>query len=349
MLDDLHQGSENELLSELALLEKAYQLFERKLYADVMDNLSELVLKPVPTETRRDAKQLYMRAAEEEMKQLYQSERYGELTALYESNADKWPDILNPEVVLLTALAHKHLKQYAQALMIFEQIKLYDLSQESKGQYILGSAQCFMAGKNIKNAQRVLLKYKEESLRPIDQQRAIMLLADTYLDEGLHGDAILLYRSLIKGKQYLLNYELSRVYLSIGKISRMNGHYGQAEASLKNSIRLVEKDKEYPVLLQQAYIGLGEIYHDEKRYQLAAESYQRGFDLGYGPEQEDYWESRYRLAISYMESGENTKAESIFNEVSGEGDPQLQQMAQIRLGSLGLEKHLKKLLLDSEH
>jgi FimV-like protein len=157
-----------------------------------------------------------------------------------------------------------------------------------------------------------------------------------------------LYRSLIKGEPHLLNHELAKVYLSISKISGLNGRPSRAEAALKDSIRMMGKDTEYPILLQQAYMGLGEIYHDEKRYGLAAQSYQHGFDLGYGPEQKDYWENRYRLAISYMESGESAKAESIFNEVSGEGDPQLQQMAQIRLGSLGLEKHLKKLLIHPE-
>lgn len=349
ILEDLSEGGGDEPLSELALLEKAYQLYERKQYGEVMESLKDLILKTIPTETRRDAKQLYMRAAEKEMEQLHHDHRYGELIDLYEAHQGTWPDIINPEVMLFIALAFKDLQKYGQAVSTFETIKLYDLNQVSKGRYIMGLAESYLAENDLKAAQKVLLKYKDEALKAIDEQRAIMFLADTYMEEGRNEEAQSLYRSLIKREPRLPNNELAKVFFSLGHISMITKNYDQAEKAFKQSIKWAETETNRQSLFHAAYIGLGNVYHNQGRFRQAAVLYEKGFSLGYGPDQKDYWEDRFRLAVTYMKVGDNKKAETILNEISEEGDPILQQMAQIRLGSIGLEKHLKRLSINVEH
>jgi len=70
--------------------------------------------------------------------------------------------------------------------------------------------------------------------------------------------------------------------------------------------------------------------------------------LGYGPDKKNYWESRFRLSLSYQEIGENFKAENILNEILEEGDSLLQQKVEVKLGVMGLEKQLKRLSIWQE-
>ncbi|MBN1847712.1 MAG: tetratricopeptide repeat protein [Deltaproteobacteria bacterium] len=347
MLDDLSDKDGDEPLSELALLEKAYQLYERKQYREVMVSLKELILKSIPTETRRDAKQLYMKATEKEMERLFHEHLFGELIDLYEKNKGTWPEVINPEVMLLLALAFQSVNQNDQAIKIFKAIKLYDLDQTAKGQYIMGLAKSHLAENKLKDAQQVLLMYKDEALNEIDEQRAILLLADISLEAGRYSEAEKLYQSLIRNNPRLPNLELAKVYYAIGKTSMLSKQYAQAEEAFKLAIKLGEKEAIGQAFFSTSYIGLGNLYHQEGRYHEAVMVFEKGFDLGYGPDQEDYWENRFRLAVSYMNSGNNEKAVSALNEISAEGDPVLQQMAQIRLGSIDLERYLKYLSIQS--
>ena len=68
--------------------------------------------------------------------------------------------------------------------------------------------------------------------------------------------------------------------------------------------------------------------------------------MGYGADRSDYWDSRFHLALSYLNIGESLKAEPLLNEVSEGGDEVLQQKAQLRIGSLSLEKQLKRLSIE---
>jgi FimV-like protein len=112
---------------------------------------------------------------------------------------------------------------------------------------------------------------------------------------------------------------------------------------LNRCIALVEKDKDAEELLQDAFVELGHTYHDDGRHLQAITSYQRGFDLGYGAARKGYWDTQFRLAVSYLELGEEAKAESLLAQILDEGDPILQQRVELKLGLIGLEKQLKRL------
>jgi len=114
------------------------------------------------------------------------------------------------------------------------------------------------------------------------------------------------------------------------------------------SIAIAEKDEDNNALLQSAYIELGGIFHNEKKYKQAIKAFELSFTLGYGPDNDDYWMMRFRLASSYLAADEPKKAEPLLNEISEEGDSILQQKAQIRLGSINLDKQLGRLTLKSE-
>ena len=346
MLDDLGAENADTPVSELALLEKAYQLYEKKLYSEVLENLEDTIIKPVPTATRKDAKALYIRALENMVQQLYLNEKYAEVINRFKANRDYLPESVNPELMLIMALSFKTIGQNKQAITTFNNIKLSDLDQNGKGQYIIGLAQSYLAEENNKKAQQTLVKHQNEKLNPADAQKVTMLLADIYLEQGQHGKAYPLYQSLAQRSQRLAPKDRAKVYLSIGKISKAEKNYRKAEEILKQSIALLEKDKNQQNLLQWAYIELGNVFYDQGKIKLAAKSYEQGFDLGYGPDNMDYWELRFCLALSYMNAGNLVKAESLLNEISGEGDLVLQQKAQIRLGTIGLEKHLNRLSIN---
>ena len=98
------------------------------------------------------------------------------------------------------------------------------------------------------------------------------------------------------------------------------------------SFPVIEKDEEDPGQKEDVKTRLA---------RLEKEAYEKGFALGYSMDNPDYWETRFRLALSYIDLGESVKAETILNEISEGGDSILQQRAQIKLGSLNLEKQLR--------
>ena len=153
---------------------------------------------------------------------------------------------------------------------------------------------------------------------------------------------------MIKEPWQLPEDEIARAYLSLGTISKKMNRFDQAETLLERCIIIAENLKGQEEILQMAYIELGKTLHAGARHKNAIKYFERGFSLGYGPDRADYWQTRYQLALSYIETGDYMKSEPLLAEISEEGDPLLQQMAQIKLGSIGLEKYLSRLSINTK-
>ena len=348
ILEDLSDDNVDEPIVDLALLEKGYQLYEQKQYSLVMESLQELISKPVQTETRKEAKLLYLSAAEKEMEQLYREGKHRELIDLYGSRKSILDDNIDPEIMLLAAMAFKDLKTYEDAISAFLMIKPYNLSLKSKGIYYYALAESYMSEGDKENARKVLEDCSKEKLELPDRQRISLLLADIYRGNGMTEDAYRIYQSVLSEGKQLTNGEIAHAYLSMGEILNNQGNYEEARKILNRCIDLASKDKINDDTLQSAHIELGDVLNKEGKYLYAAKAFERGFNLGYSADKPDYWESRFKFATSYLMAGENAKAEPLLNEIVEQGDTILQQRAQLKLGYLDLEKQLQRLSLNGE-
>jgi FimV-like protein len=341
ILEDLSEENNNEPIGDLAVLEKGYQLFENKQFADTIESLEELVKKPIETETRKDARRLYINATEKEIKRLYEAGLYRELIDLFSPRKAMMNDIIEPDILLLTAEAYGKIGLYQDAIAIYRQIKPYDLSREEKGNYYQGLVNYYMADDDKQSAVQLLEKIKEDGLESNDMQRLNLIQANIYKDKGREEEAYGLYETVINNKGNLLNNEIAEAYLNVGIILKNKRNYTGARMALNKSITLSLKDESDFDILQPAYKELGDVFRLEGKYNKAVKAYEKGFALGYGVDNPDYWETRFRLALTYIDLGENVKAEAVLNEISEEGDTILQQRAEIKLGSLDLEKQLR--------
>jgi tetratricopeptide (TPR) repeat protein len=175
-----------------------------------------------------------------------------------------------------------------------------------------------------------------------------MLLADIYMKKGMLRDAHDQYQSLVRGKTLLDNKEIARAYLLQGKILNREKDFKKARKALVRSIAIAEKNNDNKALLQSAYMELGGIFQNEKKYQQAIKAFELGFTLGYGPDNNDYWKIRFRLALLYLATDKLKEAEPLLNDILEGGDTILQQKAQVRLGTIKLDKQLGRLTLMPE-
>jgi tetratricopeptide (TPR) repeat protein len=340
---EVHQGHINKPIGDLALLAMAQKLYRGKQFLAAIGASEKLIGKTAPRDIQREAKKLFCLAFENETKRLFRSREYDALVSLYQSKgAGSVPDI-DPEVLLLIAQAFSSLERHHESIPVFLQIKPYDLSLPSRGIYFLG-----LAGSYIKEGQQekvvsLLKGSKEQELIASDRQRMKMVLADVYKQTGKWKKARRLYEDVVKGKRVLGDRKIAEAYYAMGAISNKEKNHERAKESLNRCIALVEKDKDAEELLQDAFVELGHTYHDDGRHLQAITSYQRGFDLGYGAARKGYWDTQFRLAVSYLELGEEAKAESLLAQILDEGDPILQQRVELKLGLIGLEKQLKRL------
>ena len=156
-------------------------------------------------------------------------------------------------------------------------------------------------------------------------------------------DALPMYQSAVDNKRLLAENETADVYLKIGIILNKKKNYQNSKSALANSIDLLGKDKNNKEQLQLAHIELGNVFYNERNYSQAIKSYEKGFEMGYGPDKNDYWEYRFRLATAYQKIGDDLKAEPLLAQISEEGDSIMQQRAQLRRGNISLERQLEKL------
>ena len=342
ILEDLSSEKSNEPIGDLAILEKAYQLFEMKKYHATMDSLLELINKPVQTETRKDAKRLYFHAAENEIEQLYAAGKYEELIELYLPNKPSMAENIHPEKLLLVAMALHNRGRHREAISALLGIKPFDLKDESRGIYSYQLASAYVGIGDNQEAIRLLEENKKQEPESHEKRRLTILLADLYLEEGQLTKAYTLYRSMIEGKNDFNEHETAKIYLSMGVILNDQEKYKEAKIILNKCLMLAHNTEQHDVI-QSAYMELGKIFHAEKDYKKAVESLERGFRLGYGSDKIDYWEDRFKLAQSYVHIGRETEAEDLFNEILEEGNPTIQQRAQIKLGAMNLNRQLEQL------
>lgn len=346
ILEGIADNKNDESISELALLEKAYQLYDKKQYQYVMENLSELIGKPVQTETRKEARRLFHQAAERGINHLYQEGRFNELVELYSSEKMRLTGKLGPDALFLIGSAFNMLNRPDEAIPVLSQVKPYDFEGKSRGKYYMELANSYIASGEDDKAQKFLEARDRNNMDTFEGQRMSLMLADIYRSKDMIDKAYPIYESIVRNPKGLDKMDEARAYLELGKIFYKKRDYERAKISLNRCIDIAEKIKSRGEILQQAHMEAGRVLYGEQKYKQAVVSFERGFSLGYAPEREDYWERRFQLALAYMGTGEDSKAVPLLSEISDEGDAILQQKAQLRLGSIGLTRELRRLSLN---
>jgi tetratricopeptide (TPR) repeat protein len=349
MLDEVGKSTSDEAISEIAQLEKAYQLFEKKEYAETIKTIKEVAFKPIQTETRNDAKRLYVRSVEKEIERLKDSGLYNDLIFLYSENMEDIKDYINPEALVKVAEGYRKLGRNDEAVRVYGGIKAHDIDIDSRGDFLLGLADSYISMNDTDKAITFLEKAKKEKIEPADTQRVNMLLADMYQLKGRNKEAEDIYAQIIQNSNALPPHDMARAYLNLGISFKERKQYNEARNSIINSINIALDNKESKELLRRSYIELGNVLHAEGKYYQAVKAFEKGFDLGYDTDNQDYWEVRFRQAMGYIKTGEDSKAETLLGDISEGGeDSILQQRAQLKLGSIQLSKQLKVLSMGED-
>ncbi|MBN2420492.1 MAG: tetratricopeptide repeat protein [Deltaproteobacteria bacterium] len=343
ILDGISSNSKsNETIGELAMLEKAYQLYENKQYLEAVNALKDLVNKPVQTETRKDAKRLYIISIEKEIERLKDTGLHKDLVYIYEENLNSLNDKIDPEALLAVAEGYKKLGRQEEAVSVYRQIKPYDLNQDRRGDLIYGLADGYIFLGDRNRAISYLEKGKNEKLDQQHLQKINLLLADLYKQNGRNDEAEKLYNLVIQNVSELPAEDIANAYLNLGLTFKARKQYSEARNAFNHSIAIGLDKKTSSSVLRSAYMELGNVLHSEGRHHQAVKAYEKGFSLGIDTEDPEYWETRFRQAMSYLRSGEESKAETLLNDISeGDADSILQQRAQLKLGSLVLARQLK--------
>ena len=343
ILDDISSDSTTgEAIGELAMLEKAYQLYEGKQYVEAIKTLKDIVEKPVQTETRKDAKRLYILSIEKEIERLKDSNLYKDLVYLFEENRNSINKRIDPKVLLSVAEAYNKLGRQREAVSVYSQIKLYDLNQEKRGDYIYGLAEDYIFLGDRNKAVTLLEKGRNEKIAQQDLQKINLLLADMYKLNGRNNDAEKLYNQVIENMNDLPAEDAARAYLNLGLTFKARKQYSDARNALNHSITIGIEKKISSSVLRSAYTELGNVLYSEGKHKQAAKAFEKGFEIGIDTEEPEYWDIRFRQAMAYLKTGEDSKAETLFNDISeGDANEILQQRAQLKLGSLVLARQLK--------
>lgn len=342
MLDEVGKTTSDETIGELAMLEKAYQLFEKKEYGETIKTIKKVALKPIQTETRKDAKRLYVRSIEKEIERLKDAGMYNDLIFVYNENREATGDNINPETLVKVAESYRKLGRNDEAVRVYSGINTRDINMDSRGNFMLGIADCYIAMKDTDKAISFLEKAKKEKIEQTDLQRVNMLLADMYQLTGRNKEAEDIYSQIIQNNSALPPPDMAKAYLNLGVTFKERKQYNEAKNALINSINIGLDNKDAQSLLRRSYIELGNILNAEGKYYQAVKAFEKGFALGYDTDNQDYWETRFKQAMGYIKTGENSKAESLLGDISEGGeDTILQQRAQLKLGSIALSRELK--------
>jgi len=266
------------------------------------------------------------------------------LVALYRREHIHLSHKINPTILYFVAQTYSYLGEYQNTLATLLEINPYDLEPHLRGSYIMTLADAYLKEGLAEKALEKLENHHEDPLiNAEDRQELTLRLADIYRHRGDLLKAFDCYQSVIKNKKGLSDGKIAQAYLYSGSISNQQKKPDHAESYLNHCIALIEKDGDQRINLSLAYIELGNSHYERSQYSRAMGCYQQGLALGYGEDHPDYWNIRYRLAMSYLETGEGEKAEPHFREIADEGDPVLQQRVQVKLGMLALERQLNRL------
>ena len=340
---EVHEKNVNKPIGDLALLEMANQYYEKGQYLMALENVKKLVLKPTHGDIQIEAKNLYFRASEKEIKKHYEDGDYEGLIRFFETAQPTLKKDIDREALTLVAQSHYKRDQYTEAISLYSIVKPIDLKRGVRGGYLIDFAQTHIAQGDDEAAERLLEENKKGDIEARHSQKMTILLAEINRRKGDLKRALHQYRSLVTIKSALSENEIAKIYLAMGEISNLENRHEDARESLNRSVALAERGKGSKECLQRALAALGNSYFFEKRHDQASGYYQKSFDQGYGPGSPGYWDTKFRQALSFIGLGQNEKAEQILRVISEEGDPHLQQEVQIKLGGLGLENQLKKL------
>ena len=370
----------NGSIAEIATLKVANAYYKAGLYPKTMESLKELVVKPPKDSMVIAARSLFARAAEGTMSDLYKKGKFSELVALFHDDEALLKGKIRPDKELLVARSLQKLKDYSGAISAYRELSPSDLSGDKTKTYYLGLADCLWLSGFSQEGIQLLEGARKGGVSFSTRLAVTRALADRYKKEKRFKEAYELYAEMIQQKKGLSAGEMANIYLSMGGVLNAQKKYQEARAALNRSIALSESRKELKRVLFSGLGKLGEGYLEEKRYPDAlrafAEALRRGYEksepgfwdlrlgqaealLGLGRRSaaenvlnevyEDrgpdprYWDLRYRLAMKYVKAGSLQTGEKLLREISEEGTPALQSNAQIKLGSLSLQRQLEKL------
>jgi tetratricopeptide (TPR) repeat protein len=341
--EEVYQKNLNKPIGDLALLEMAGKFYKKGQYALAVETLRKLTGKPVQSDVQREARQLFFRCAEKEIKAYHDGGQYEKVIEYFQTADPPLSGNIEPEVTMLVGDSFYRRQRYPEAVRVFSQITARELPPGSRGRFVVDFAKTYLSQGDEENARILLESAAGEKLAPADQQKAGLLLGELYRKRGELKKASEIYQSILVEKRLLSDREMAGLYLGLGTISNRQNLYEKARDALNRSIALSEKDRESRGLLRDAYLEMGNSYHLEGRHQEAIRHYGNCLDLDYGPEMKGYWDVKYKLALSHLGTGESQMAERIMNEIMEEGDPALQQKVQMKMGTIALERELKRL------
>jgi tetratricopeptide (TPR) repeat protein len=344
--EEIHQKNINKPIGDLALLEMAAKFYGQGEYSLAVETLQKLMGKSAQPDIQREAKQLYFRTAERQIRRFSEGKEHEQLIAYYQSANPVLMGNVDPEILLLVGEAFHHQQRHGEAISLFLQISPRDLNAGSRGRYVTSFARSYLAQRDEENAVKFLEKNRKEDLPPEVQQQVTLLLAETYEKRGDPTRALELYQTLLSEKRLLPEREMAGAYFAVGRISNRMNRYEKARESLNRCIALAERDGDSKNVLRSALAEMGNSYYQDGRYNEAIRFYQQSLELEAGPEGKGYWEKRYQLALSHLGAGDHATAERMMSEIAEEGDPAVQQKAQVKIGLMGLNKQLKRLPLD---
>lgn len=342
--EDIRKENPDKPLADLATLEMARKYYEEKQFSKAMETLGILIDKPFKSEIVIEAKRLYYRTAEQMIKRLHAEGDNGALTEFYQAHKLDLRGNIDPEILLLVGLAFNEEENFSESIAVLEKIRPYDLGQVSKGQQMLALVNGFLKTGKIDQAVALLEKKEDRALLPAsDRQKLDLELARIYQESGRSIAALSLYQKIVQGDRLLTDKEIAGIYLEMAQITSKQGNHEQAQSLANRCIGIAEASEENKALLRQAYAVLGNAYYREGRHAKAIESYDRAVKEGFSADDQGYWETRFRMAQAYLETGQFNLAEPMLVEISEQGDGLLQKRVRIRLGMLGLEKQLRRL------
>ncbi|RJR29803.1 MAG: hypothetical protein C4576_34705 [Desulfobacteraceae bacterium] len=343
--EEVHQKNIDKPIGDLALLEMAGKFYKKGQYIPAVETLKKLLAKTGQSDVQREARQLFFRCAEKEIKGFYDTGSFDKVIQYFQTADPGLSGNIEPEITMMIGDSFFRGRQFADAVQIFSQITPRELNPASRGKFLLSFAKAHLSLGDEEKAKSLLESASGENLPAADAQRGVLLLAEMYRKKGELKRASELLQTLLGEKRLLSDREMAAVYQSLGEISNKQSRYEKARDALNRSIALAEKDRESKELLRSAYVEMGHSYHSEGRHKEAIKHYGQSLDLDYAPEMKGYWEVKYKLALSYLGAGESALASRLMNEILEEGDPALQQKVQMKLGFITLEKELKRLPL----
>lgn len=344
-LEEVGQQNANKPIGDLALLEVANAYYRKGNYDKAMEASKVLMTKPTHLDISGKAKQLYYQSSEMVIRELYSHKDYEKVVDFFRSNQQAPKDNMNPEVLYLVAQAHLLTGRYSDAASLFGRVKPYDLKEANRADYFIGLAKSYIVVGDMVKGIRLLESSKKERIPIQGRQQVTLMLAGLYERVGDKDAAYQLFQSVVSEKRHLPVVEVVKAYLAMGRILNGLKLYEKARESLTSGIALAEKDRESTAWLAATYMMMGDSYYHEGRSTETIKAYGEGLNRGYSTEDMDYWKRRYRLALAHLQEGEIQEAERVFIEILEEGDPNLEQMVQIKLGMIGLDKQLKRLPL----